>query len=67
MGFRKDKRFKPHILYLSLGIMVLFLLIVESNLIFAFRDKEFEACQHLLSVILGISVSSIIAFGKLKS
>jgi hypothetical protein len=67
IGYRKDKRFKPYILYLSLGIMVLFLLIVESNLIFGFRDKEFEACQHLLSVILGISVSSIIAFGKLKS
>jgi hypothetical protein len=67
MGYRKDKRFKLHILYLSLGVMVLFLLIVESNLIFAFRDKEFEACQDLLSVILGISVSSIIAYGKLKS
>lgn len=67
MGYRKDKRFKPYILYLSLGVLVLFLLIVLSNLIFGFRDKEFEVCQHLLSVVLGISVSSIIAFRKLKS
>lgn len=67
IGYKKDKRFGPDILYLSLGIMVLFLLIVLSNLIFGFRDKEFEACQHLLSLLLGISVSSIISFGKLKS
>jgi hypothetical protein len=67
MGYRKDKRFKPYILYLSLGVMVLFLLIVECNLIWVLRDKEFAACQHLFSVALGISVSSIIKFGKLKS
>jgi hypothetical protein len=67
IGYRKDKRFKPYILYLSLGVMVLFLLILESNLILELRDKEFEACQHLLSVVLGISVSSIIEFRKLKS
>ncbi|MFO7665618.1 MAG: hypothetical protein R6V76_03265 [Desulfobacterales bacterium] len=67
IGYKKNKRFGPDILYLSLGIMVLFMLIVLSNLIFGFRDKEFEACQHLLSLLLGISVSSIISFGKLKS
>ncbi|MBA4369019.1 MAG: hypothetical protein C0403_15425 [Desulfobacterium sp.] len=67
IGHRKDKRFKPYILYLSLGVMVLFLFILESNLIWVLRDKEFEACQHLLSVLLGISVSSIIEFRKLKS
>lgn len=66
IGYKKDKRFGPDILYLSLGIMVLFLLIVLSNLIFGFRDKEFEACQHLLCVIIGISVSSMVSFGKLK-
>ena len=67
MGYRKDKRFKPYLLYLSLGVMVLFLFIVESNLIWELRDKEFQACQHLLCLLLGISVSSIISFGKLKS
>jgi hypothetical protein len=47
--------------------MVLLLLIVESNLIWELRDKEFLACQHLLCVVLGISVSSIISFRKVKS
>jgi len=48
-----------------MGIMVLFLLIVLSNLIYIFRDKEFQACQHLLCVLMGISVSSIISMGKM--
>jgi hypothetical protein len=63
---RRDQRFKPAILYLFMGIMVLFLFITLSNLIFEFRDKEFVACQHLLSVLMGVSMSSIISFGKMS-
>ncbi len=64
ISYRKDKSCKSHIVYLSLGVMVLFLLIVEANMIWALRDKEFEACQQLFSVLIGISISSIVSFGK---
>lgn len=66
VAYRKDKGFKSHLLYLSLGVMVLFLLIIESNMIWALRDKEFEACQQLFCVLIGISISLTISFGKLK-
>ena len=65
IAYRRDKSGKSHILYLSLGVMVMFLLIVEANMIWAFRDKEFEACQHLFSVLIGVSASSIMAFRRL--
>ena len=64
IAYRKDRSCKSHILYLSLGFMVLLLLIVEANLIWALRDKEFAACQHLFCVLIGISISSILSFGK---
>lgn len=66
IAYRRDKSCNSHILYLSLGVMVLLLLIVEANMIWALRDKEFEACQHLFSVLVGISASSVISFGRLK-
>ena len=65
IAYRRDKSSKSHILYLSFGVMVLFLLIVEANMIWALRDKEFEACQHLFSVLIGVSASSIMAFRRL--
>jgi len=65
VAYRRDQRFNPAILYLSMGIMVLFLFIVLCNLIYIFRDKEFQACQHLLCILMGISVSSIISIGKM--
>jgi len=64
IAYRKDKSDKSHILYLSLGVLVLFLLIVEANMIWVLRDKEFEACQQLFCVLVGISISSTISFGK---
>ena len=65
IAYRRDKSGKSHILYLSLGVMVMFLLIVEANMIWSLRDKEFEACQHLFSVLIGVSASSIMAFRRL--
>jgi hypothetical protein len=64
-AYRRDQRFKPAFLYLSMGIMVLLFYITLINLIHVFRDKEFQACQHLLCILLGISVSSIISFVKM--
>jgi hypothetical protein len=64
-AYRRDQKFKPEFLYLSLGIMVLFFYVTLINLIHVFRDKEFQACQHLLSILMGISVSSITSFVKM--
>jgi hypothetical protein len=66
MEYRKDKRSKPTFLYLSMGILAILLFISLSNVIFMFRDKEYQACQHLLSILTGISGSSLAAFGKLS-
>lgn len=66
IDYRSDKKLEPAILYLSMGTPVIFLLICLSNLIFVFRDKEFQACQQLLCILTGISVSSIVSFGKLR-
>jgi hypothetical protein len=62
--YRKDKKLEPAILYLSMGVLAIFLLIFLSNLIFTFRDKEFLVCQHVFCILIGISVSSIVSFGK---
>ena len=64
IGYRSKRVGQAHILYLSLGIMVLLLFIIEANMIFEFRDKEFMACQHLFNVLVGISVSAMISFWK---
>ncbi|MFH0958388.1 MAG: hypothetical protein V1897_06755 [Pseudomonadota bacterium] len=66
IGYKQDKRFGPDILYLFMGIMTIVLLIILSNLINIFRDKEFEACRHLFCVLIGISVSSIVSFWKMR-
>jgi hypothetical protein len=66
IDYRKDKKLKPAVLYLLMGILVIFLLISLSNLISVFRDKEFQACQSLLCILMGISVFSIVSFGKLR-
>jgi hypothetical protein len=64
IDYRKVKKLEPAILYLSMGLLVIFLFISLSNLIFTFRDKELQACQHLMCILIGISVSSIVSFGK---
>jgi hypothetical protein len=66
IGYKQDKRFGADILYLFMGIMTIVLLIILSNVIYIFRDKEFEACRHLFCVLIGISASSILSFGKLR-
>jgi hypothetical protein len=66
IGYRRDKKLEPAILYLSMGILAIFLLIFLSNVIFIFRDKEVQACQHLMCILIGISVSSIVSFGKVR-
>jgi hypothetical protein len=65
IGFKKDKRFGIDIIYLLLGTTILLLFTLLSNLIFVFRDKEFDAFQHLFCLLIGISVSSIVSLGKL--
>ena len=64
-GYRKDENMKSAFLYLSLGSLVVFSLILLSNMVFTFRDKELQASQHLLCLMVGISVSSIVS--SLKS
>ena len=51
-------------LYLSMGVLSILLLTFLSNILFIFRDKEFQVCQHLLCILMGISVSSIASYGK---
>jgi len=64
IGYRRKRAEQSHILYLLLGIMVLLLFILEANMIFEFRDKEFTSCQHLLNALVGISVSMMVSFWK---
>jgi hypothetical protein len=66
IGYKKDGRFGPAVLYLSMGITAIVSLIFISALLHCFRDKEFEACQQLFSIVTGISVSSIFSFLKGK-
>ncbi len=66
VDYGKDKNRKSTILYLSMGSLVILLVIVLSNVIFQFRDKELQACQHLLCMIIGISVASVVSFVKLR-
>ena len=62
--FKKDKIIRPAVIYLSMGTLVIFMLISLSSAIFVFRYKEFLVYQHLLSILVGISVSSMVSFGK---
>lgn len=62
VGYRKNKDRESAVLYLSLGSLIVLILVFLSNMIFEFRDKELQACQHLLCVTIGISVSSLVTF-----
>jgi len=64
VGYKKDQKFGPVILYLTMGIMAIVFLIVISTVLHSFRDKEFEACQQLFSIVTGISAASILSFLK---
>jgi len=61
-GFQK----RPETLYLMMGMLVLVLFIFLANMIFQFRDKELQACQHLLCALMGISLASIVSFVQVK-
>jgi len=63
-GSLRDGELEPGLLYLSMGALVLVLLICLSNVIFIFRDKEFQASQHLFCLLTGIAVSCLIAYGR---
>ncbi len=66
LDYRKDKGLKLAVLYLSMGVLSIFLFVCLSNLIFTYRDKEFQAYQHLMGILVGISVSSIVSFVRLR-
>jgi hypothetical protein len=64
IDYRNDKTLELARLYLFMGVLAIVLLIILSNILFIFRDKEFQVCQHLLCLLMGISVSSIASYGK---